>query len=47
MARKFDNDDLERLKKNISIEELCRSRGIELKKKGGKGSCRQVSLPRG
>lgn len=42
MARKFDNDDLERLKKNISIEELCRSRGIALEKKGARdfvGKC--------
>ncbi len=42
MARKFSNDDLERLKKNSSIEELCRSRGIELKKHGSRdliGKC--------
>jgi DNA primase catalytic core len=42
MARTFDNDDIERLKRNSSIEALCRSRGIELKKHGSRdliGKC--------
>ena len=42
MARKFSNDDLERLKRNISIEALCRERGIDLKKHGARdliGKC--------
>ena len=42
MARKFDDGDIERLKRNISIEALCRERGIELKKHGAKdliGKC--------
>ena len=41
MAR-ISDDDLERLKRNVSIEELCRSRGIELKPHGRKdliGKC--------
>jgi DNA primase catalytic core len=39
---KFDDGDIERLKRNISIEALCRERGIELKKHGAKdliGKC--------
>jgi len=42
MARTFDNDDIERLKRNTSLEALCRSRGIELKKHGNRdliGKC--------
>ena len=42
MARKFDSDELERLKHNNSIEELCRVRGIDLKKHGNRdliGKC--------
>jgi DNA primase catalytic core len=42
MARKFNDDDLERLKRNISIEALCRERGIDLKKHGSRdliGKC--------
>ena len=42
MARKFDDGDIERLKRNISIEALCQERGIELKKHGAKdliGKC--------
>jgi DNA primase catalytic core len=42
MARKFDNDDIERLKRNISIEALCRERGIDLQKHGSRdliGKC--------
>ena len=41
MAR-ISDDDLQRLKKNISLAELCRSRGIELKPHGRKdliGKC--------
>jgi DNA primase catalytic core len=36
MARTFEDDDLQRLKKNTSIEALCRERGIELKKHGSR-----------
>ena len=42
MARKFDSDELERLKKNNAIEEICRVRGIALKKHGSRdliGKC--------
>ncbi len=42
MARKFESDDIERLKRNISIEALCRERGIDLKKHGARdliGKC--------
>ena len=42
MARKFENDDIERLKRNISIEALCQERGIDLKKHGSRdliGKC--------
>ena len=42
MARKFDNDDIERLKRNISIEAVCRERGIQLDKHGSRdfvGKC--------
>ena len=42
MARKFENEDIERLKRNISIEALCRERGIDLKKHGSRdliGKC--------
>ena len=38
MARKFDDDDIERLKRNISIEAICRERGIQLDKHGSPGS---------
>jgi len=42
MARKFESDDIERLKRNISIEALCKARGIDLKKHGARdliGKC--------
>lgn len=42
MARTFDDGDIERLKRNISIEAICRERGIELKKHGSRdliGKC--------
>jgi len=42
MARKYRDDDLDHLKRNVSIEALCRSRGIELKKHGSRdliGKC--------
>ena len=41
MARIHD-DDLKRLKENVSLADLCRSRGIELHKSGRKdfiGKC--------
>lgn len=34
MARKFNNDDIEQLKRNVSILHLCSDHGIELKKHG-------------
>jgi DNA primase len=34
MARKFDDGDIERLKRNISIEAVCREHGIQLDKHG-------------
>jgi len=42
MARKFNDDDIERLKRNISIEAVCRERGIRLDKHGSRdliGKC--------
>ena len=42
MARKFDDDELDRLKRNISIEAVCREHGIELKPHGSRdliGKC--------
>jgi DNA primase catalytic core len=42
MARKFENDDIERLKRNISIEAVCREHGIQLDKHGSRdfiGKC--------
>lgn len=42
MARKFDSEELERLKRNNAIEEICRVRGIALKKHGNRdliGKC--------
>jgi DNA primase catalytic core len=42
MARKFDNDDIERLKRSTSIEAVCRGRGIQLDKRGSRdliGQC--------
>ncbi|MFP4225076.1 MAG: CHC2 zinc finger domain-containing protein [Phycisphaeraceae bacterium] len=34
MARRMDEEDIRRLKESVSIEALCRSRGIELRKHG-------------
>ena len=42
MARKFDDDELDRLKRNISIEAVCREHGIQLKPHGSRdliGKC--------
>ena len=42
MARKFDDDELDRLKRNISIEAVCREHGIQLKPHGSQTSSASV-----
>ncbi len=45
MARKYNDTDLDDLKRNISIEALCRSRGIDLKKHGSRDLIGKCPLP--